>query len=158
VVSFTNLPLYPLGTHWIGGRVRPRSRSEQRREEKILDPTWTRTPTPRWPSPSPVAIPTTLSRLLQPHTKYITKTNPTAHTKAEKHTEKYFIYIHQCVSTYATQLYRTQKLQTPTISRNSYADQSPIHIKKHFARPKTYEANLHQIIFTLNTPSYHIVD
>jgi hypothetical protein len=33
------------GTHWIGGRVDPRA------EEKILDPTGTRTPTPQWSSP-----------------------------------------------------------------------------------------------------------
>jgi hypothetical protein len=33
-------------------------------EEKNLDPTENRTPTPRSSSPSPVAIPTTLSRLL----------------------------------------------------------------------------------------------
>jgi hypothetical protein len=42
----------------------PQSRSGRRGEEKILDPTGTRTPTPHSSSPYPVAIPTTLSRLL----------------------------------------------------------------------------------------------
>jgi hypothetical protein len=38
------------GTHWIGGWV-GRRRSGRRGEEKILDPTETRTPTPRSSSP-----------------------------------------------------------------------------------------------------------
>jgi hypothetical protein len=41
----------------------PQSRSGRRGEEKILDPTGTRTPTPRSSSPQSVAIPTALSRL-----------------------------------------------------------------------------------------------
>jgi hypothetical protein len=41
----------------------PQSQSEQRGEEIILDPTGTRTLTSRSSSPSPVAIPTTLSFL-----------------------------------------------------------------------------------------------
>jgi hypothetical protein len=44
-------------THWIGDWVDPRAR---RGEEKILDPTGTRTPDPRSSIPLPVAIPTTL--------------------------------------------------------------------------------------------------
>jgi hypothetical protein len=34
------------GTHWIGGQVGPQSQSGQHGEEKILDPTGTRSPTP----------------------------------------------------------------------------------------------------------------
>jgi hypothetical protein len=64
VVSFTPQPLYdrekspryPLDRR-LGG---PQSRSGLRGEEKILDPTGTRTPTPRSSSPKPVAIPTAL--------------------------------------------------------------------------------------------------
>jgi hypothetical protein len=63
VVSFTTRPLYPWGKNpqyqldrRLGG---PQSRSGRRGEEKILDPTGTRTSTP-WP----VAIPATLSRFL----------------------------------------------------------------------------------------------
>jgi hypothetical protein len=41
----------------------PQSRSGRSGEEKILEPTGTRTPTPRSSSPYQVAIPTTLSRL-----------------------------------------------------------------------------------------------
>jgi hypothetical protein len=48
-------------THWIGGWVDPRAGLDD--VEKILDPTGTRTPTPRSSSPEPVAIPTTLSRI-----------------------------------------------------------------------------------------------
>jgi hypothetical protein len=53
----------------------PQSLSEQRREEKILDPTGTRTLNPRSFSPYPVAIPNALSRLLNlPYVyDYITK-------------------------------------------------------------------------------------
>jgi hypothetical protein len=47
------------GTHWIGGWVGPRAGLED--VEKILDPTGTRTPTPRSFSPQPVTIPTALS-------------------------------------------------------------------------------------------------
>jgi hypothetical protein len=65
VVSFTpnpfysqeKSPRYPLDRR-LGG---PQSRSGRRGEEKILDHTRTRTPTPRLSSPWPVAIPTTLS-------------------------------------------------------------------------------------------------
>jgi hypothetical protein len=42
----------------------PQSRSGRPGEDKIVDPTGTRTPTPRSSSPWPVAIPTELSRLL----------------------------------------------------------------------------------------------
>jgi hypothetical protein len=41
----------------------PQSRFGRRGEEKILDPTGTRNPTPRSSSPWPVAIPTALSSL-----------------------------------------------------------------------------------------------
>jgi hypothetical protein len=63
VVSFTPRPLYPrnLLDRRLGG---PQSRSGRHGEEKILDPTGTRTPTPRSSRPLPVAIPTELSRLL----------------------------------------------------------------------------------------------
>jgi hypothetical protein len=68
VVSFTPLPLYLRGKsprypldRRLGG---PQSRYGRRGEEKILDPTGTRTPNPRSSSPWPVAIPTTPSRLL----------------------------------------------------------------------------------------------
>jgi hypothetical protein len=68
VVSFTPLPLYPRGKNprylldrRLGG---PQSRSGRHGEEKILDRIGTRTPTSRSSSPEPVAIPTTLSRLL----------------------------------------------------------------------------------------------
>jgi hypothetical protein len=40
------------------------SRSRRRGEEKILDPTGNRTPTPRSSRPYPVAMPTALSRFL----------------------------------------------------------------------------------------------
>jgi hypothetical protein len=50
VVNFAPRPLYPRGntpgTHWIGGWVDPQSRSEQRGQEKILNPTGTRSPDP----------------------------------------------------------------------------------------------------------------
>jgi hypothetical protein len=49
-------------THWIGGWVDPRAYLDDV-ENKILDPTGTRTATPRSYSPLPVAIPTALSRL-----------------------------------------------------------------------------------------------
>jgi hypothetical protein len=42
---------------------RSQNRSGRRGEEKILDPTGTRTPTPQPFSPQPVAIPTALSQL-----------------------------------------------------------------------------------------------
>jgi hypothetical protein len=68
VVSFTPLPLYPRGKsplYTLDMRLRgPHSRSGRRGEEKILDPTGTRTPIPRSSSLWPVAIPTALSRLL----------------------------------------------------------------------------------------------
>jgi hypothetical protein len=48
----------------------PQSRPGRRGEEKILDPVETRTPTPWSASPLPVAIPTTLSRLLYFQIKY----------------------------------------------------------------------------------------
>jgi hypothetical protein len=54
------LPRYPLDRR-LGG---PQSRSGRPGEQKILDPTGTRTPTPRSSSPLPVAITTILSRLL----------------------------------------------------------------------------------------------
>jgi hypothetical protein len=50
--------------HCTRGWVGPQSRFERRGQEKILDPTETRTPTPEPSSPYPVAIPTALSRLL----------------------------------------------------------------------------------------------
>jgi hypothetical protein len=49
-------------THWIGGWMGPRTGLDA--VEKILDPTGTRTLTPRSSSPLPVAIPTELSWLL----------------------------------------------------------------------------------------------
>jgi hypothetical protein len=53
------------GTHWIGGWVGPKSRSGRRGEGKILDPTWTQTPTPQSSSrDSTVGIATALSRLV----------------------------------------------------------------------------------------------
>jgi hypothetical protein len=52
------LPLVPTGG-WVG----PRAGLGGRGEEEILNPTWTRTPTPRSSRPHPVAIPTTLPRL-----------------------------------------------------------------------------------------------
>jgi hypothetical protein len=68
VISFTPRPLYPRRKSLrypldmrLGG---PQSRSGRRAEEKILDPTGTRTPTPRPSSPQPVAIPTELSQEL----------------------------------------------------------------------------------------------
>jgi hypothetical protein len=68
VVSFTPRPLNPRGKsprypldRRLGG---PQCRSGKRGEEKILEPTGTWTPTPRSSSPYPVAIPTTLSRIL----------------------------------------------------------------------------------------------
>jgi hypothetical protein len=48
------------GTPWVGGWVDPRAGLDDEEKKKILDPTGTRTPTPR-----SVAIPTTLSRLLK---------------------------------------------------------------------------------------------
>jgi hypothetical protein len=54
-------PRYPLDKK-LGG---PQSRSGRCREVKILDPTWTRTPTPRSSCMWLVDIPTTLSRLLR---------------------------------------------------------------------------------------------
>jgi hypothetical protein len=68
MVSFTLRPLYPREKapipldRRLGG---PQRRSGRRGEEKILDLTGTRTPTPRSSSLQPVAIPTTLSRLLK---------------------------------------------------------------------------------------------
>jgi hypothetical protein len=47
VVSFTSLPHHPLDRR-LGG---PQSRSGQRWEEKILEPTGTRNPTPQSSSP-----------------------------------------------------------------------------------------------------------
>jgi hypothetical protein len=52
---------YPLDRR-LGG---PQSRSGQRGEVKILDPTGTRIPTPRSSRPQPVAMLTALSRLLR---------------------------------------------------------------------------------------------
>jgi hypothetical protein len=67
VISFRPLPHYSQGKspqcpfcRRLGG---PQSRCGRLGEEKILDPTGTRTPTSRSSSPLPVAIPTTLSRL-----------------------------------------------------------------------------------------------
>jgi hypothetical protein len=68
VVSFTPRPLYPQGMsprYPLDRRLGAlQSRSGRFGEEKILDTTGTRTPTPRSSSPQLVAIPTTLSRLL----------------------------------------------------------------------------------------------
>jgi hypothetical protein len=68
VVSFTPLPLYPQGNspqYPLDRRLgRPRSRSGQHGEEKILDPTRIQTPIHRSFSLLPVAIPAMLSRLL----------------------------------------------------------------------------------------------
>jgi hypothetical protein len=67
VVSFTPRPLYPQGKNpqypldRLGG---PKNRLGRREEEKILDPTGTRTPTSLSSSPLSVVIPTALSRLL----------------------------------------------------------------------------------------------
>jgi hypothetical protein len=65
VVSFTPQPLYARGNisgypldRKLGG---PQNQSGRSGEEKILDPTGTRTPTSRPPSPKPVAIPIDLS-------------------------------------------------------------------------------------------------
>jgi hypothetical protein len=49
------------GPHWIGDCVNPRACLDM--EKKILEPTGTRTPTPRSSSPYPVAMPTALSQL-----------------------------------------------------------------------------------------------
>jgi hypothetical protein len=54
-------PRYPLYRR-LGG---PQSRSGQHEEEKILDPTGTRTSTSQSSSPQPVAIPIALSRLMK---------------------------------------------------------------------------------------------
>jgi hypothetical protein len=66
VVSFTPLPLYSQGKsprYPLDRRLsEPQSRSGRFGEEKILDPTGTRTPNPQSSSPQPVAIPTTLPR------------------------------------------------------------------------------------------------
>jgi hypothetical protein len=51
------------GTHWIRGWVGSRAGLDDVEEEKILDPTGTRTPNPLSSSPWPVAIPIPLSRL-----------------------------------------------------------------------------------------------
>jgi hypothetical protein len=53
-------PRYPMDRRLRGAQ----SRSGRFGEEKILDPTGTRTPTPQSSSTYPVAIPTTLPRLL----------------------------------------------------------------------------------------------
>jgi hypothetical protein len=67
VVSFTLLLLYSQGKNnrypLYGGLVRPQSRSGRRGEEKILDPTGNRTPTPGFSSSLPIATPTELSLL-----------------------------------------------------------------------------------------------
>jgi hypothetical protein len=67
VVSFRPLLLYPRGTSpWypLDRRLgEPQSPSGRHGEEKILDATGTRTPTPRSSSPYAVAIPTALPRL-----------------------------------------------------------------------------------------------
>jgi hypothetical protein len=67
-VTFTPLLLYPRGKsppypldRRLGG---PQSRSGRRGEDKIIDPTGTRTPTPLLSIQLLVAIPTALSRLL----------------------------------------------------------------------------------------------
>jgi hypothetical protein len=67
MVSFTLRPLYSRGNtpkypldRKLGG---PQSQPGRSGEEKILDPTRTRTPTPWSSSPQPVAIATRLSRL-----------------------------------------------------------------------------------------------
>jgi hypothetical protein len=80
-VSFKPWPLYPRGKisrypldRRLGG---PQSRSGRRGEQKILYPTGTRNPTPCSSSPQPVAIPTTLSRLLA-KPSYSDRTCPSA--------------------------------------------------------------------------------
>jgi hypothetical protein len=71
VVSFTPRPLHP--RYQLDGRLGgPQNRSGRLGEEKILDPTGTRTPTSRSSSPQPVAIPTTIFRL-PIHTTYMWK-------------------------------------------------------------------------------------
>jgi hypothetical protein len=52
------------GTHWIGGWVDPRAGMDDVEKRKIFDHTRTRTPTHRSSSPLPVAIPSTLSRIM----------------------------------------------------------------------------------------------
>jgi hypothetical protein len=67
VVSFTPRPHYPWRNSLrcpLDSRLgEPQNRSG-RGEEKIIDSTGTRAPTPRSSSPQPVAIPTALSRLI----------------------------------------------------------------------------------------------
>jgi hypothetical protein len=55
--QFHAIPALPLGIHWTGGWVGPRAGREYMQAEKILDPTGSRSPTPRYSSPQPVAIP-----------------------------------------------------------------------------------------------------
>jgi hypothetical protein len=66
VVSFTPWLIYPLGKRTLypldRGLGGPQSRSGWGREQKNLEPTETRTPTPRQLGPWPVAAPTELSR------------------------------------------------------------------------------------------------
>jgi hypothetical protein len=51
VVRFTHRPLYPPGTHWIGGWVNLRTDLDDMNKEKVLDPNGTWTPTPRSSGP-----------------------------------------------------------------------------------------------------------
>jgi hypothetical protein len=67
VISFTPLPLYPLGKSPQFPMDRKQSRSSRREEEKVLDSTGIRTPAPRSSSPLPVAIPFVLTRSLKRH-------------------------------------------------------------------------------------------
>jgi hypothetical protein len=67
MVRFTPRPRYPRGKspqYLLDSRFSElQNRSGRHEEEKILDPTATRTPTPRSSSLQPVAVPTTLSGL-----------------------------------------------------------------------------------------------
>jgi hypothetical protein len=64
MVSFTPRPIYPRGKSPGYPLGEPQNRSGPRGEQKILDPTGTRTPTPLSSSPQPVPVLTALSRLL----------------------------------------------------------------------------------------------
>jgi hypothetical protein len=92
VVSFTPRSLYspgkepPVPTGWEFGWS-----PGQRGEEKILDPTGTRNPTPRSSSPQTAAIPTRLSRLLGLH-------GPTLRTENCRHPIPNSIEVRRIVS------------------------------------------------------------
>jgi hypothetical protein len=67
LINFTPRPLYPWGKSlqypFDRRLVGPQNRSRLLGEEKTLDPTGTRNPTPQSSSSQPIAVPTTVSRL-----------------------------------------------------------------------------------------------